>query len=340
MKRSSLLFCLVLSVVLLYGGVCPISAQAPKTAKIAFVSARDFNREIYLMDPDGSEQVNLTRNLADDLFPVWSPTGDRILFVSDRDGIRDLYLMDADGGNVEKVFKQSAHRSHPTWAPDGKQIAYERGKAVYIATMGKQTEELVADGFDPDWSPDGREIAFALNPFGSHRLVLLNIHTGRQRHVLPRDVSAWQSEPAWAVTSDKLSFSWNKNPLPVPPDAKPGKPFRVPPEWLAQETIYIMNRDGTDVQQIVNEAGPKARNPVWAPLRNEIVYTQEIDEHLQLFKVDLESRMVTQLTHIGAAYQANALADWFDPITLDVSLQPQLLPIAWGKIKKISILVR
>ena len=335
MKSLSLLLYLVFGVVLLCGAVCPIIfAESPKTAKIAFVSARDFNREIYLMDPDGSEQVNLTKNLADDLFPVWSPTGERILFVSDRDGIRDLYLMDADGGNVEKVFKRTARRENPTWSPDGKQIAYERGGVIYIATIGKQMEELVADGFDPAWSPDGREIALTLNPFGSHRLVLLNIQTRRQRQVLPQGVSAWQADPAWTVTGDKLCFSWNKNPLPVPPDAMPGKPFRVPPEWLSQETIYIMNSDGTDVQQIVNEAGPKAKNPVWSPLGDEIVYTQEIDGHLQLFKIDVGSQVVTQLTHIGVPYQANALADWFDPITLDVLPRPQLLSIEWGKIKK------
>lgn len=335
MKTLSLLLYLMLSVVLLYGAVCPIIlAKAPKTAKIAFVSARDFNREIYLMNPDGSEQVNLTKNRADDLFPAWSPTGEQILFVSDRDGIRDLYLMDADGRNVEKVFKQTARRENPTWAPDAKQIAYERDGFIYIATIGKQTEELVADGFDPAWSPDGREIALTLNPFGSHRLVLLNIHTGRQRQVLPQGVSAWQAEPAWTVTSDKLSFSWNKNPLPVPPDAKPGKPFRVPQEWLDRETIYIMNRDGTDVRQIVKEAGPKARNPVWSPRGDEIVYTQEVDGRLHLFKIDLKSRVVTQLTHIGVPYQANALADWLNPITLDVLPQPQLLPIEWGNIKK------
>lgn len=334
MKHSSLLFCLVLGVALLYGAICPVLAQPPKTAKIVFVSARDFNREIYLMNPDGSEQVNLTKNLADDLFPAWSPTGEQILFVSDRDGIRDLYLMDADGGNVERVFKQRARRENPTWAPDAKQVAYERGGAIYIATIGKQREELVADGFDPAWSPDGREIALTLNPFGSHRLVLLNIRTRRQGQALPQDVSAWQSEPAWAVTGDKLSFSWNKNPLPVPQDAVPGKPFRVPPEWLDRETIYIMNRDGTDVQQIVNEAGPKARNPVWSPLGDEIVYTQEIDGHLQLFKINLKSRVVTQLTHIGVAFQANALPDWFDPVTLDVLPQSQLLTTEWGRIKK------
>lgn len=95
-----------------------------------------------------------------------------------------------------------------------------------------------------------------------------------------------------------------------------------------------MNSDGTDVQQVVSEAGPKAKNPVWSPLGDEIVYTQEIADRLQLFKVDVGSREVTQLTHIGELYHANTSADWFDPITLDVLPQPQLLPIEWGKIKK------
>ena len=78
----------------------------------------------------------------------------------------------------------------------------------------------------------------------------------------------------------------------------------------------------------------KRKIPVWSPLGDEIVYTQEIDGHLQLFKIDVGSREVTQLTHIGVPHQANALADWFDPITLDVLPRPQLLPIEWGKIKK------
>lgn len=37
------------------------------------MSSRDLNAEIYLMNPDGSEPVNLTKNLAHDLYPVWSP---------------------------------------------------------------------------------------------------------------------------------------------------------------------------------------------------------------------------------------------------------------------------
>ncbi len=99
---------------------------APKSGKVAFVSNRSGNWDIWTMNPDGSQQVNLTQHPAADFDPVWSPTGDQILFNSNRDGDRDLYLMDADGKNVRKVFAKSANRLYPTWSPDGKQIAYLR----------------------------------------------------------------------------------------------------------------------------------------------------------------------------------------------------------------------
>jgi len=77
--------------------VYPVLAQAPITAKIAFTSNREGNSEIYIMNPDGSEPVNLTRHRANDFSPTRSPTGEQILFVSDRGKTSDLYLMDADG---------------------------------------------------------------------------------------------------------------------------------------------------------------------------------------------------------------------------------------------------
>ena len=52
-------------------------AKAPTTPKILFTSTRDGNREVYMMNPDGSEQVNLTQHRAADLETVWSPTGEQ-----------------------------------------------------------------------------------------------------------------------------------------------------------------------------------------------------------------------------------------------------------------------
>ena len=49
----------------------------PAAGKIAFMSNRDGNDEIYVMNADGSGQTRLTNNPADDFYPVWSPAGRR-----------------------------------------------------------------------------------------------------------------------------------------------------------------------------------------------------------------------------------------------------------------------
>ncbi len=72
--------------------ICALSlygqCMAQSIGKIAFFSDRDGNREIYLMDEDGSNQVNLTNNPAEDFRPIWSADGTRIAFVSNRDGVQ------------------------------------------------------------------------------------------------------------------------------------------------------------------------------------------------------------------------------------------------------------
>ena len=317
----------VFSLLLLGTGGYVALAQAPDTAKIAFGSYRDGNGEIYIMNPDGSEQVNLTRDPAEDLFAVWSPDGEEILFASNRNGTRDLYLMDADGSNIHKVFKQTAHRDDPTWSPDGRQIAYVRGiDAIYIATLGKQTEEYLVEGFHPAWSPDGTEIVFASGVFGSHRLTLINVRTGRQKKILPEDVRAWQHWPAWCPTGKKIAFSWLNHVL----------PHGFLRDLVDKETIYIVNRDGTAVERVVSEAGPKATYPAWSPFGDELIYTQKINNQDQLFKIDLVNRASEQLTHIARGFlRSNEMGDWFDPVVaLPVSPQPQLLTTTWGKLKK------
>lgn len=48
-----------------------VEAQAPRKAQIAFVSGRDGDGEIYVMDTDGKNQRNLTNHQSDDQEPAW-----------------------------------------------------------------------------------------------------------------------------------------------------------------------------------------------------------------------------------------------------------------------------
>ena len=215
MKTTRLLTCTISILFALNGSVCLLFAQVPTTPKILFTSAQDGNYEVYNMNPDGSDKVNLTKHRANDLDAVWSPTGDQILFVSDRDGVRDLYLMEPDRGKVQRVFKKDAYREDPTWSPDGKQIAYTyadgigAGSFIHIATLGEQEEELLVRGFYPAWSPDGTEIAYVTyTPIGhTRRVTLIDIRTRKQKRLLPKEAMDWQNDPSWLPTADKLIFS-------------------------------------------------------------------------------------------------------------------------------------
>jgi Tol biopolymer transport system component len=326
------IFCPII-LMLMCGAVCRVFAEAPKTPKILFTSLRDGNREVYMMNPDGSEQVNLTQHRATDLQAVWSPSGEQILFVSDRQGtrVRDLYLMDPDGSNVRRVFKRkiTAWRGGATWSPDGnQQFAYiymDRIRIevrLYIGTLGEEDSEHIGDVSFPDWSPDGSEIACTVGG----RLTLLNVRTREQTRVLPKRAAIWQRTPSWSAVGDKLAFVYN--PHPMPPVVAPQAVWDA---WQAKQTIYIVNRDGTDFRQLIEEAGPQAVDPVLSPNGAEVLYTQEINGQPQIFKLNINSGIRTQLTHVGW----NTGGDWFDPVyALPVSPQPELLTTTWGQQKK------
>ena len=120
--------------------VCAVFAKAPDTAKIVFAKGGIENtRDIYLMNIDGSDQTNLTDHRADDIAPVWSPTGEHILFASDREhkawGTWDLYLMDSDGSHVRKVFDKWKRRTSPTWSIEAQNISRlcEKYRGKYTA---------------------------------------------------------------------------------------------------------------------------------------------------------------------------------------------------------------
>ena len=331
----------IVSLLVLNVNISPIFAKAPTSPKILFTSARDGNRDVYIMNPDGSEQVNLTQHPADDQQAVWAPTGEQILFASNRGhkvwGTWDLYLMDPDGKNVRRVFKKETFRKDATWSPDGKQIAYnninwDAGEShIYIATLGEQEEERIVEGFDPAWSPNGSELAYVTYISNARRVTLIDIRTRKQELLLPRKATAWQNNPSWSAAGDKLAFSWNTHKV---PPVEAGRP--VWDAWQTTETIYIVNRDGTSLKQLVKEEGPYAQYPALSPNGEEVLYTQEINGYFQVFKVNVNSGIVTQLTHIiGASLlQANAGGDWFDPAyALPVSPQSHLLTTTWGKVK-------
>ncbi|MCL4394691.1 MAG: hypothetical protein M1482_07795 [Chloroflexi bacterium] len=84
---------------------------------IAFVSNRDGNAEIYVMNPDGSNLKRLTNNSAADGHPSWSPDGSKLAFESNRDGNYQIYIMNADGSNQTRITNDTGQDRDPYYCP-------------------------------------------------------------------------------------------------------------------------------------------------------------------------------------------------------------------------------
>jgi TolB protein len=64
---------------------------SPDGRKVAFTSLGDGNREIYVMNADGSGLFRLTRNKAEDTYPTFSADGRGVIFSSNREGKFQIY---------------------------------------------------------------------------------------------------------------------------------------------------------------------------------------------------------------------------------------------------------
>ena len=321
MKHLSLKLLCAIAFVLLSQNLCLVSVKAASTGKIVFTSTRDGNREIYVMNSDGSDQVNLTKHDADDLDPAWSPDGKRIVFVSDRDGERDLYLMDADGGNVERVFRIVAHRKQPYWSPDGKKIVYidPEEDALMVGSIKDRFENRLGwidrkRGY-PAWSPDGTEIAY--DWLGTGDIRIINLETDAITK-LPPEKGFVMWHPTWSPTENKIAYAG----LRLPKNHE--GPLRVDDKM----TLYVLNRDRATVKEIIKE--PIVSHPSWSPKGDEIVYEKRVNNQLQLFKVDLAHKHSQQLTNDGSNY----LANWGNHGGLPVEPAVSSLTTTWGEVKR------
>ena len=101
------------------------NAISPDGLSIVFTSERDGNRNIYIMNTDGTEQTQLTNHSAHDYEPVFSPDGLSIVFTSERDGNKEIYIMNNEGKNMANLSNNAADDWNPRYYPDNRKIVFQ-----------------------------------------------------------------------------------------------------------------------------------------------------------------------------------------------------------------------
>src|SRR5947208_2307345 len=128
-------------------------AFSPDGSRIAFVSNRDGNAEIYAMDADGTNVTRLTSDPQLDGHPVFAPDGQAILFQSQRAGGKlQVFSMNADGTGVKQLTQDSVSLA-PAISPDGRTIAYVslRNKNYDIWLMNRDGSNQRQFTRSPQW---------------------------------------------------------------------------------------------------------------------------------------------------------------------------------------------
>jgi dipeptidyl aminopeptidase/acylaminoacyl peptidase len=106
----------------------------PSLNKIAFVSDRSGNNDIYTTNANGcQEPTRLTYYGGDDSEPVWSHDNTKIAYTSGpQSGSKSIYMMKAEpeGANnqPQELTTSSASHSSPAWSPDGTRIAFSSNR--------------------------------------------------------------------------------------------------------------------------------------------------------------------------------------------------------------------
>jgi Tol biopolymer transport system component len=178
-------------------------AWAADGRRLAFVSSRDGNREIYVMRADGSDQHRVTRNGAVDEWPRWAPDGQKIVFQSDRAGDFDLYVTDPEGTSVRRLTNLRGDERLAAWSRGGTTIAFMADRAgsydLYLVRAdGSGLRRLTrdpAEEFAPAWSPTGRFLVFGSDRDGRDQLFVMR----RNGSGLARltDTQADKDAPDW-----------------------------------------------------------------------------------------------------------------------------------------------
>jgi Tol biopolymer transport system component len=254
---------------------------SPDCTRIAFCSYREGQEDIYIMNADGSNPIQLTDNTAEDSFPSWSPEGDRIAFHSNRDGNSNIYVMNIDGSNQTRLTDNAAKDEGPAWSPDGDYIIFSSDRdgnsEIYIMKTDGSDQTRLTDnpGIERrlSWAPDGSKIVFESRRDGNWDIYRMNADGSNQTRLT--EEPGHDVHPSWSPDGSRIIFGSDRD---------------------GNMEIYTMNSDGSNPIRLT-ESALYDSFPSWSPDGRKIVFASDRAFDEEVYVMDADGSNPVNLTN-------------------------------------------
>jgi TolB protein len=258
--------------------------------QIAYVSARNGNKEIWAMDYDGANQHQLTHLKSISLTPRWSPDSTLIAFTcfAPYRGVTSaqICIYSAASDRLIAFPRFRGTSGSPAWSPDGSEIAFMSSQngdpEIYIAdASGAHMHRITfAAGVStsPSWNPKtGKQMAFVSDRGGSPVLYIAN-SDGSDVQKLNLPDMGYVIDPSWSPNGQLLAFSWRRP--------------------SGNYDIYVMDIVSMQLVELTKDQGRNER-PSWAPDGRHVVFESTRAGTRQIWSMLADGSQPHQLTFEG-----------------------------------------
>jgi len=271
-------------IITLFGGTSLFGSH------VYYTSDRTGHKEIWMMDPDGKNQRQITRFNNISTYPTISPDGSKVAFTSWVKGQPAIFIFSVDPVRDLRYYNQAASVNQAgSFTPDGKQIVYASSAGtgrccrIFAANLDgtgfRPISSSSAIEVEPKVNPKtGTDIVFSSGRSGPQQVYRMSMDGGDVERLTPGIGEA--SNASWHPDGQRIVFAWTQG------------------YSTGAFNIFTMNVATKEYVQLTHGDG-KNENPSWAPDGVHIVFAKTRGSSSQIYTMLADGTQLQQLTTTG-----------------------------------------